>query len=41
MLGVSTYLQEYQPDYLEQAARAGARLVFTSLQMPELDYDHA
>lgn len=39
MLGISVYMSQYDPSYLEQAQAAGAEYVFTSLQMPEEDYD--
>lgn len=35
MLGISVYLSDYNPDYIAQAAQVGAKLVFTSLQIPE------
>lgn len=38
MLGISVYFKDYNPHYLEQAAHAGAKYVFTSLQIPEEDY---
>lgn len=38
VLGISVYFKDYNPDYLEKAARAGAKYVFTSLQIPEEDY---
>lgn len=35
MLGISVYLSEYDPEYIEQAAKVGCKIVFTSLQIPE------
>ncbi|MCT2909041.1 DUF871 family protein [Schleiferilactobacillus harbinensis] len=35
MLGISAYPKDIDPDYLKQAAAAGVREVFTSLQIPE------
>lgn len=37
MLGISVYLSEYDPEYIEKAAKVGCKLVFTSLQIPEED----
>lgn len=37
MLGVSTYFKTFDKDYLEQAAKLGAKYVFTSLHIPEDD----
>ena len=38
MLGISVYFQDYDENYLKKAAQAGAKYVFTSLQIPEEDY---
>lgn len=38
MLGISVYFKDYDPRYLKEAAKAGAKYVFTSLQIPEEDY---
>lgn len=38
MLGISVYFKDYDPEYLNKAAQAGAKYVFTSLQIPEEDY---
>lgn len=38
MLGISVYFRDYNEDYLKKAAQAGAKYVFTSLQIPEEDY---
>ncbi|RVU70787.1 MULTISPECIES: MupG family TIM beta-alpha barrel fold protein [Lactobacillus] len=40
MLGISIYFQDYDPNYLKTAAKAGAKYIFTSLQIPEEDYSH-
>ena len=39
MLGISVYMSQYDSSYIEQARVAGAEYVFTSMQMPEEDYD--
>lgn len=38
MLGISVYFQDYDEKYLKKAAQAGAKYIFTSLQIPEEDY---
>lgn len=38
MLGISVYLQDLDYNYLEKAAKIGAKYVFTSLHIPEEDY---
>ena len=38
MLGISVYFQDYDENYLKKAAQAGAKYIFTSLQIPEEDY---
>ncbi|MFZ8764164.1 MupG family TIM beta-alpha barrel fold protein [Enterococcus diestrammenae] len=38
MLGVSVYLKDLDVSYLEQAAKIGAKYVFTSLHIPEEDF---
>ncbi|WP_173009698.1 MupG family TIM beta-alpha barrel fold protein, partial [Lactobacillus helveticus] len=38
MLGISVYFRDYDEQYLKEAAKAGAKYVFTSLQIPEEDY---
>lgn len=38
MLGISSYFQDFDADYLKCAAACGAKIVFTSMQMPEQDY---
>lgn len=40
MLGISIYFKDYDPQYLKDAAAAGAKYIFTSLQIPEEDYLH-
>lgn len=35
MLGISVYFKDFEMDYLEGAARQGAKIVFTSLHIPE------
>lgn len=35
MLGISVYLSDYNPNYVRDAAKIGAKIVFTSLQIPE------
>ena len=37
MLGISVYFQDYDENYLKKAAQAGAKYVFTSLQIPDLN----
>lgn len=37
MLGISVYLSQYDPDYVQKSAQMGAKYVFTSLQLPEED----
>lgn len=38
MLGISVYFRDLNEDYLTNAAKAGAKYVFTSLQIPEEDH---
>lgn len=38
MLGISTYLKDLDIQYLEEAAKIGAKYVFTSLHIPEEDF---
>ena len=38
MLGISVYFRDYDEQYLKEVAKAGAKYVFTSLQIPEEDY---
>lgn len=38
MLGISTYLQDLDVNYLKAAAEIGAKYVFTSLHIPEEDF---
>lgn len=38
MLGISVYFQDFDIQYLEEAAKRGAKYVFTSLHIPEEDY---
>lgn len=38
MLGISTYFQDLDLNYLEEARKCGAEYVFTSLHIPEEDY---
>lgn len=38
MLGISVYFQDLDLSYLEEAAKCGAKYVFTSLHIPEEDY---
>ena len=38
MLGISVYFQDLDYDYLEKAAKVGAKYIFTSLHIPEEDY---
>ena len=38
MLGISVYFQDLDYDYLEKAAKIGAKYIFTSLHIPEEDY---
>ncbi|MDB6253823.1 MupG family TIM beta-alpha barrel fold protein [Lactobacillus amylovorus] len=40
MLGISVYFRDYDEEYLKEAAKAGAKYVFTSLQIPEEDYSN-
>ncbi len=38
MLGISVYFKDLNEQYIKEAAKAGAKYVFTSLQIPEEDY---
>lgn len=38
MLGISSYFRDFDAGYLRRAAACGAKIVFTSMQMPEQDY---
>lgn len=38
MLGISLYFQDMDVEYLKEAAKRGAKYVFTSLHIPEEDY---
>lgn len=40
MLGISVYFKDYDEQYIKEAAAAGAKYVFTSLQIPEEDYSN-
>lgn len=40
MLGISVYFQDLDETYLKEAAKVGAKYVFTSLHIPEEDYSH-
>lgn len=41
MLGISVYFQDYDEHYIKEAAKAGAKYIFTSLQIPEEDYSNS
>lgn len=38
MLGISVYFKDFNEQYIKNAAKVGAKYVFTSLQIPEEDY---
>lgn len=38
MLGISVYLKTFDENYIQQAAANGAKLIFTSLHIPEDDF---
>lgn len=40
MLGISSYFQDLDYDYLKKASEIGARYLFTSLHIPEEDLSH-
>lgn len=40
MLGISVYFHDYDEHYIKEAAKVGAKYVFTSLQIPEEDYSN-
>lgn len=40
MLGISSYFQDLNYDYLKRASELGARYLFTSLHIPEEDLSH-
>lgn len=40
MLGISVYFQDFNEEYLREAAKCNAKYIMTSLQIPEEDYSH-
>lgn len=40
MLGISVYFQDFNEEYLKEAAKCHVKSIMTSLQIPEEDYSH-